>query len=69
MNNLSSRLNLTILMPCLNEEANIAFCVDQAQKYLELQKLSGEILVVDNDSSDRSAEIASAKGTTVITEH
>jgi len=47
---------LTILMPCLNEEENIAFCIEQAQKYLSSRNLSGEILVVDNDSTDRSAE-------------
>ena len=61
--------DITILMPCLNEEANIAFCIEQAQKYLASQKLSGEILVVDNDSTDRSAEIASAHGATVLKEH
>ena len=61
--------DITILMPCLNEEANIAYCVEQAQKYLSSRNLSGEILVVDNDSTDRSAEIASAHGATVIKEH
>ena len=60
--------DLTILMPCLNEETNIAFCIEQAQKYLSSRNLSGEIIVVDNDSTDRSAEIASAHGATVIKE-
>lgn len=62
-------LDITILMPCLNEESNIAFCVDQAQTYINTRGLNGEILVVDNDSTDRSAEIASAHGATVIKEH
>ena len=62
-------LEATILMPCLNEEANIAFCVEQAQGYLLSREVSGEILVVDNDSLDHSAEIASAQGATVIKEH
>ena len=60
--------DLTILMPCLNEEENIAFCIEQAQKYLSSWKISGEILVVDNDSADRSAEIATEHGATVIKE-
>lgn len=60
---------LTILMPCLNEEANIAYCVEQAQEYLKSRGLSGEILVVDNDSTDRSEEIAVAHGAIVIKEH
>lgn len=62
-------MDLTILMPCLNEEENIAYCIDQAQSYLLSRILSGEILVVDNDSTDNSAAIAASHGATVITEH
>ncbi len=62
-------INLTILMPCLNEEENIAFCVDQALLYLQSQHLTGEILVVDNDSTDDSAAIAVSHEARVITEH
>ena len=61
--------DLSILMPCLNEAENIAFCVDEAKAYLLSRGLTGEILVVDNDSIDRSVEIANAHGVTVITEH
>ena len=50
--------DITILMPCLNKEENIAFCIDQAQSYISSRGLTAEILVVDNDSTDRSAEIA-----------
>lgn len=57
--------NLTILMPCLNEEENIAYCIEQALDYLRSRGLAGEVLVVDNDSIDKSAEIASAHGATV----
>ena len=60
--------DLSILMPCLNEAENIAFCVDEAKAYLLSHGLTGEILVVDNDSTDRSAEIASAHGAAVIKE-
>ncbi len=60
--------DLTILMPCLNEEENIAYSITQAQSYLSSCSLSGEILVVDNDSTDRSAEIAVSMGARVITE-
>ena len=61
-------VDLTILMPCLNEEENIAFSIEQAQSYLRKQNLKGEILVVDNNSTDRSAEIAEECGARVITE-
>lgn len=60
--------DLTILMPCLNEEENIAFCIDQAKEYLDSRKLVGEILIVDNNSSDHSAAIAAQRGATIITE-
>ena len=59
---------LTILMSCLNEEENIAFCIEQAKEYLSSRNISGEILVVDNSSTDRSAEIAESLGARVIQE-
>ena len=65
---MSVPLNLTILMPCLNEEANIAFCIEQAKNYIASRKLTAEILVVDNNSTDQSAEIAVSSGATVIRE-
>ena len=55
-------------MPCLNEEENIAFCIRGADQFLSSHSLSGEILVVDNGSADRSASIASSLGATVINE-
>ena len=60
--------DLTILMPCLNEEANIAFCIDQARSYLASHNLTGEVLIVDNNSTDNSAKIAASHGATVISE-
>lgn len=56
-------------MPCLNEEANIGYCIDQAREYLDSRGVSGEILIVDNNSTDRSGGIADEHGATVIKEH
>ena len=64
----NQRIDLTILMPCLNEEANIALCIDQAAEYIRSHGLIGEILVVDNNSTDRSAEIAEFHGARVVSE-
>lgn len=65
-------IDLTILMPCLNEEENIAFAVAQAKEYLKdiAQRggLTGEILIVDNNSTDRSAAIARECGALVASE-
>lgn len=63
-----TRIDLTILMPCLNEEDNIAYSIGEAQKYIQKRNISGEILVVDNASTDRSAEIAKAHGARVVYE-
>ena len=67
-----SRFNLTILMPCLNEEENIAFCIGEAQSYLssinDRFNHTGEILIVDNNSTDRSAKIAEECGAHVVAE-
>ena len=65
-------LNLTILMPCLNEEENIAFCINEAKAYLvsihDRFNHTGEILIVDNNSTDRSAAIAKNCGARVVPE-
>ena len=65
-------IDLTILMPCLNEEANIAFSIKEAKTYLAsvLERFghSGEILIVDNNSTDRSAVIAKECGARVVAE-
>lgn len=59
-------IELTILMPCLNEEKTIGICIDKAKKFLDTNKVKGEILIVDNGSTDRSAEIAKNAGARVI---
>lgn len=61
-------LTVSIVFPALNEEAAIARCVDQAMEALGRTGLRGEVVVVDNGSSDRTAEIARRKGARVVTE-
>ena len=65
-------IDLTILMPCLNEEENIAFCIKEAETYLasirDRFRHTGEILIVDNNSTDRSASIAKKCGARVVAE-
>lgn len=60
-------MELTILMPCLNEAAAVAFCVREAAAYLRSREIMGEVLIADNGSSDRSRELAAAAGARVIT--
>jgi hypothetical protein len=61
-------LELTILMPCLNEESAIQTCVREARQALDAAQIAGEVLVVDNGSVDRSAELAREAGARVVYE-
>ena len=51
-------LEVTVVMPCLDEEESVGSCVTEALCALEEAQLTGEVVVVDNGSSDRSAEVA-----------
>ena len=62
-------LALTILMPCRNEADAVGLCVQDALAYLKKAGIAGEILVVDNASTDRSGEIAAAGGARVVLEN
>lgn len=59
-------LELTILMPCLNEEATIATCIRKAKRFLADFGVRGEVLVADNGSTDASREIAIAEGARIV---
>ena len=58
-------MELTILMPCLNEEATLGICVGKAMKFLSEHKIEGEVLIADNGSTDNSISIAGAAGARV----
>jgi len=59
-------VELTILMPCLNEAETIAICVQKATSFLLLHDVDGEVLVADNGSTDGSVALAEAAGARVI---
>jgi glycosyltransferase involved in cell wall biosynthesis len=59
-------LELTILMPCLNEAETIAACVKKASSYLSRSRIRGEILIADNGSTDGSQEIAQRLGARIV---
>ena len=62
----SATIELTILMPCLNEAETIEGCIDEAQRFLDTSGIVGEILIADNGSSDGSQALAEAKGARVV---
>jgi glycosyltransferase involved in cell wall biosynthesis len=61
-------LSVSVVVPCLNEEEKIQTCVERAVEVLARDGIRGEVIVVDNGSDDRSAELARAAGARVIHE-
>jgi glycosyltransferase involved in cell wall biosynthesis len=59
-------LELTILMPCLNEAETVETCVRKAVGFLERSGVAGEVVVADNGSTDGSQELARAAGARVV---
>lgn len=57
---------LTVLMPCLNEEKSLAFCIEEAKKSTEALGIHAEILIADNGSTDRSCRIADNCGARTV---
>ena len=61
-------LDVSVVIPCLNEAEGIVAVIDEAQRALHVAGLSGEVIVVDNASEDDSAALAREAGATVIAE-
>jgi glycosyltransferase involved in cell wall biosynthesis len=57
---------VSVVMPCLNEAATVARCVEQARQALERAALEGEVVVADNGSTDGSPELAAAAGARIV---
>jgi glycosyltransferase involved in cell wall biosynthesis len=62
-------LDVSVVIPCLNEAEGIVAVVEEARAALRAAGLEGEVIVVDNASEDDSAELARRAGATVLTEH
>lgn len=59
-------LELSIVMPCLNEEETVHICVWKAQTFLRENGISGEVVVSDNGSTDNSVALAKKAGARVV---
>ncbi len=62
----TTSLELSIIMPCLNEAETLETCIKKAQYYLAQHDISGEIIVADNGSTDGSQGIAKQMGARVV---
>ncbi|MFL5944946.1 MAG: glycosyltransferase family 2 protein [Gaiellaceae bacterium] len=61
-------MTVSVVIPCLNEAETIAECVQQARSVLDECGLDGEVIVVDNGSTDGSGDLARGAGANVVEE-
>jgi hypothetical protein len=59
-------IELTILMPCLNEVRTLGRCIEKARQYLARENVKGEIVIADNGSTDGSQALAASLGARVV---
>ena len=64
--NTTPEVELTILMPCLNEAETLEVCITKALGYLERSGVVGEVLIADNGSTDGSQELSRSLGARVV---
>lgn len=62
----NSEIELSIIIPCLNEEKTIAQCIRKTQDVLNNYNIKGEIIVADNNSTDNSPILAEKAGAKVV---
>jgi glycosyltransferase involved in cell wall biosynthesis len=61
-----AELELSVVMPCLNEAATVATCVSKAANFMKQHGVRGEVIVADNGSTDGSQTLAEAAGARVV---
>jgi len=59
-------IELSIVMPCLNEAETLATCINKALSFMEKGNVAGEVIIADNGSTDGSQKIARAHGARVV---
>jgi len=62
----SSEVELSVVIPCLNEADTLAICVDKAQRAIRENGIVGEVIVADNGSTDGSQQIAASHGAQLV---
>ena len=59
-------LDVSVVIPCLNEANSLAFCIDKATAAFRSAGLRGEVVIADNGSTDGSVAIAGEHGARVV---
>lgn len=66
MSDSNTNIEVSVVMPCLNEEETIGECIRKAMKSFEEHNIRGEVVVSDNGSTDDSVKIAQSLGARVV---
>jgi len=67
--NFKDDIELSVVMPCLNEAETLAICIEKCQRSLREHAIKGEVVVADNGSTDGSPDIAERMGARVVHVH
>lgn len=59
-------IELSVVMPCLNEAETLAVCIKRAKGFFERENINGEVIIADNGSTDGSQQIAVDLNATVV---
>lgn len=62
----NNQIEISVVIPCLNEEETIGMCLEKVKRVFSENRLKGEIVVVDNNSRDKSSQIANECGAMVV---
>jgi glycosyltransferase involved in cell wall biosynthesis len=62
----SAEIELSVVIPCLNEADTLAECVEKAQRTISENRIAGEVIVADNGSTDGSQSIAARLGARIV---
>ena len=60
------KYDFTFVLPCLNDEESLKFCLDEIKEYINKSNINAEILVSDNNSNDNSVKVAKENGARVV---
>jgi glycosyltransferase involved in cell wall biosynthesis len=63
-----AKIAVSLVLPCLNEEASVGLCVGEALDAMAMGGLTGEVIVVDNGSTDASVDVAASGGARIVHE-